>query len=622
MDTPAALQLLLQKNSVQTNDLIHKVIEEFQKHNIRGAESASQLVPLTQKNINDHNYSKLLKLWREFKSPLMSVPDWLSLSAKNAQHLHNRARNKERARLLANYEANLGQPAPEVVAIGAENPRIIDQFLYQADHNSLVPPHLSTEMSDFSLERALIKEDMTFYALDPYTLDRHKIPLKFSYEPSVSHYSNCLEVYPLTSIPDLNRTLVKCLQRAQKLGYTREQFGLVLKAFIEQHSPNHYFSIQNIDNPDKCFQTVISLIYSTDILPQINSQLRNLTRNVNESIHAFYAKNCSLLTVKLSHTCPHLTEAQIEAKAQNIAKLNLPNFLEEGVRHNLIQYVKAQNCMGNPPEIGEYLQFIRDLELASPQYALQGKITHSLESELAIFNNELSLYTTRTQAKSDPNYTHQNYQTPKRTRGRGRRGNIRGGAMTPRTPSKNQGNNFSGSTPKTVRFSPQSRERSASANNSRNYNQSRSNNRYNTRQNFGNNQRYMRNNSSNYNNKSSFNNNNYQNRSRRGGYNGRQNRGNNMSRGQRHGNMNPRYRSNDRQSNRNRGSYSRDNSTNRRHNDTYDTSNYFCLRCESRKHSTHTCPHYFVTTLDTCLACGSGRHYQRVCKGALVDVLE
>ena len=605
MQSSQSLTILMNKRLSRQTETLNSALQLLKDNGVQGADQALSLVPLTIETRNQKIYDELLEKFYDYCSPMFTLSQWIKATERHKYLIHQYEKQKQHWRLMAAYDTAINQSDQVVLAVGHAPSNHYDTFLHTPDNSLLsFPPSTGIIDNEFQGNRFVIREDNILYSLDPISLEPSTVPLRFSGEPSLSDFKYQIHFFPSTKIVNLPKTLSSVLDRAQVLGYSKKQLQVLFKIYCESYNSDLYYVIENTTTPLQTFKVMLDLIFNSDVVTQVNSQLKGLTRSLGESIHSLFMRHKALLVLKLSNTQTDLTPERIEQKADNVARSHLIYYIESNTRESFMQYLREQNSIGETVGVRESLQFINDLEQMDSSFQLKEDKTYAAGSDITLMPA-----VTRMEAKTGVganNPKPRSQLTPKkRGRGRGRgKANVTFGDQNQQNTQKSNHNNQN-----TRGRGGRGRQngRGRRGNNRGNQNTNQYNNSNQNTKNRGNqqNQGYNQNSDGQgYRGKRNYQNNNQnQNQNR-----GRGGRGRGRGRGGRGGQKNQGYYDNRNQYN---------NTDQRQQQNQNQQQELHCLRCRSKQHSSEQCDLYFVTTIEPCFKCGvgAGHHFSHCCMG-------
>ena len=613
----ASIKVELDRANEENNKQLALVLEALRdENNSNLIDAAKGAIKKTVSTKQDKVKDDLIKKFKLYQEPLMSVQEWYGIMSKKNKEANEKQIQKEEERNLATYyEEVINRECPRVIHLPV-NDAMPAGYTYVRDPTARpINPSLQGETPLYENPRQVAARGERTIPYCPYTGEAlYGFTLRYNYEVEFTPFVQSLRYHPLTEVLRLDETLTQLLKKSEYLGLDKNQFIEVIKLLIQKHMPDYLFMVQDNEDNAEVFKIVVDLINTGTVLYYIKDALASFKRTRDLNIRVCHSRYKSLVVTKLECQQPNLSPSQILVKATRQALIVVTSLVSPETKRAFDKWARVRRASGEDLNEKEILDHLEKLEASNPEMRLTEDIVLANNNDqialdqISLFFNDIgeeeidtlateysdTRFSQRIRDKSSKKMNSGPAQGQPRGGGGGRGGGRGSGGRGRGKGAKNKGR---GSQSKSQSRQPKDDNRPApGAHQSRKENHQNNDNRRKPTPHPGADRSRSR--SAQPGHKKNNDRDKSQNRSR-------SQSNNNRGRGG---------------SNRGRGGSSRGRGKGKQNNDHSDKKNHgHCEKCMSPLHSNQDCPAYDKLMQGSCRRCNLGRHKSQDCKLAIRD---
>ena len=222
---------------------------------------------------------------------------------------------------------------------------------------------------------AVVDRNLPRFGADPWTtsksitrgIDFHTLqplprPLQFVYEIELSYWENDIVWIPALDTIDIQKTIIRCVRRAEELGCDRKQVMEFFLKLLKKYYSSMYYALHSIEEYERFCTEFSKMVSVHDYSAKIEASLAKVQRKPDETIQAVALRWRDLQALKFKYKMPHLSPAEQERKAKNSVLEDLGMFMSDSGAALYKQWLNHKRKEGDRPDWDQSLEHVNTIE--------------------------------------------------------------------------------------------------------------------------------------------------------------------------------------------------------------------------------------------------------------------
>ena len=365
--------LELRRVAEESNKRISALVTALKEQGIGNLDTVLKSVTTTAESKAEQTLKGLRQRWQKYKSPALSFEDFYELINLHKAQEAERENQRDLDKYVTSYQDELARDVPRLVTINHGQNANVEPFVHylNPDNSSTaIRPDLEYQKVDANFRHVLQGVEGKLIPCYPHNGTKMKVPLKYQRQITLDLFTQEITFYSLTNICELDITLENIMDKAERLGLTRQNLADTFKLLIQTHFKDYHFTVANLKSPREVFEKTLLLINSEQVLLNIKEQLRNFSRLPGSTIKQTWSRYMSLSVTRLTHQEPSLSQEQILTKAERLSNFLIPQMCNPQTRDRYNQWLAIRRQEGESPGSQEICAYLGKLEAGDEMYKL------------------------------------------------------------------------------------------------------------------------------------------------------------------------------------------------------------------------------------------------------------
>ena len=365
--------LELRRVAEESNKKISALVNALKEQGITNLDTVLKTVTTTAESKAEQTLKSLKEKWQKYKSPALSFEDFYELINLHKAQETERENQRDLDKYVTSYQDELARDVPRLVTINQGQNANVQPFVHYLNPDNsatAIRPDLEYQRVDANFRHVLQGAEGKLIPCYPHNGMKMKVPLKYQRQVTLDLFTQEISFYSLTNICELDVTLENIMDKAERLGLTRQNLADTFKLLIQTHFKDYHFTVANLKSPREVFEKALLLINSEQVLLNIKEQLRNFSRLPGSTVKQTWSRYMSLSVTRLTHQEPSLNQEQIMTKAERLSNFLIPQMTNPQTRDRYNQWLAIRRQEGENPGSQEICAYLGKLEAGDETYKL------------------------------------------------------------------------------------------------------------------------------------------------------------------------------------------------------------------------------------------------------------